>query len=131
MTADHLSENLKYRLNEVRDDIVAESLDRFMEKKKRKSFRNNGKEFGVVEEHWEHEDSFLSQLQGDTRMDVSEVDVARIVPRVISHRLRVRDGPDHEIFSSVIYPAASPNVQRVEKHRMTIKEIIVKLLFDT
>jgi len=38
-------------------------------------------------------------------MDVSEVDIARIIPRVLTHRLRVRDGPDHEIFSGVVFPA--------------------------
>ena len=78
-------------------------------------------------------DSFFWQpRERDVRMDVSEVDVARIVPRVISHRLRVREGPDHEIFSSVMYPAASPSLQ--EKgggHRKTVKEIIVKILSDT
>lgn len=38
-------------------------------------------------------------------LDVSEVDIARIVPRVISHRIRVRNGPEDEVLASVLYGA--------------------------
>jgi len=38
-------------------------------------------------------------------LDVSEVDIARIVPRVISHRVRLRDGPEDELLSSVLFGA--------------------------
>ncbi|KDR67575.1 hypothetical protein GALMADRAFT_79688 [Galerina marginata CBS 339.88] len=38
-------------------------------------------------------------------LDVSEVDIARIVPRVISHRVRLRDGPEDEVLSSAFFGA--------------------------
>lgn len=40
-------------------------------------------------------------------LDVSEADVARIFPRVVSHRIRVRDSPVDEILSSAICGAVS------------------------
>ena len=64
-------------------------------------------------------------------MDVSEVDVARILPRVLTHRLRVRDGPDHEIFSSAVFPAALAGSDKVESHRRTVKEILVQIIGET
>lgn len=38
-------------------------------------------------------------------LDVSEVDIARIVPRVISHRVSLRNGPEDEILSSALFGA--------------------------
>jgi hypothetical protein len=66
--------------------------------------------------------------------DVSEVDAAKVVPRVISHRLRVRDGPEDEMMAGVVYLATAPRVLAgVESKegvwmRRTIKEILVKLI---
>lgn len=66
--------------------------------------------------------------------DVSEVDAAKVVPRVISHRLRVRDGPEDETMAGVVYLATAPRVPTgVESkegmwRRRTIKEILVKLI---
>jgi len=65
------------------------------------------------------------------RMDVSEVDIARIIPRVLTHRLRVRDGPDHEILSSVVFPAVLTGSDKVESHRRTVKEILVQIIGET
>lgn len=65
------------------------------------------------------------------RMDVSEVDIARIIPRVLTHRLRVRDGPDHEILSSVVFPAVLTGSDKVESHRRTVKEILVQIIAET
>ncbi|PPQ74433.1 hypothetical protein CVT24_000044 [Panaeolus cyanescens] len=42
----------------------------------------------------------------ERELDVTEVDVARIVPRVVSHRLRIRDGPDDEILSGAVFSAS-------------------------
>ncbi|KAI0268733.1 hypothetical protein BC834DRAFT_866979 [Gloeopeniophorella convolvens] len=44
------------------------------------------------------------------KWDVSEVDVAKVVPRVISHRLRVRDGPEDEMVAGVLFMATAPRV---------------------
>lgn len=70
--------------------------------------------------------------------DVSEVDIARVFPRVVSHRLRVRDGPDHEILGSVMYPAV--NIIRDDSaglsgdesawERRTVKDVLVEILAD-
>ena len=73
----------------------------------------------------------IFQLEESRRMDVSEVDVARIVPRVLTHRLRVRDGPDHEILSSVVFPAATTGSDKVESHRRTVKDILVQIIGET
>ncbi len=68
-----------------------------------------------------------------TRWDVSEVDAAKVVPRVISHRLRVRDGPEDEMMASVIFMATAPRVPTAIENngtawRRTVKEILVKLM---
>ena len=73
--------------------------------------------------------------------DVSEEDVARIFPRVVSHRLRVRDGPDDEILGSVMWPAvpveggarAGAEVADGVKlgwERKSVKEVLVRVLAD-
>jgi len=71
-----------------------------------------------------------SQLESQV-MDASEVDIARILPRVLTHRLRVRDGPDHEILSSVVFPAVLNGSDKVESHRRTVKEILVQIIGET
>jgi len=80
-----------------------------------------------AEVDWLHVDSRES-------WDVSEVDAAKVVPRVISHRLRVRDGPEDEMMAGVVYLATAPRVPAgVESkegvwRRRTVKEILVKLI---
>ncbi|KAH8992757.1 hypothetical protein EDB86DRAFT_1413697 [Lactarius hatsudake] len=70
------------------------------------------------------------------KWDVSEVDAAKVVPRVISHRLRVRDGPEDEMMAGVVYLATAPRVPAgVDSNegvwrRRTVKEILVKLIGD-
>lgn len=77
-------------------------------------------------EWWDVEDE-------KARWDVSEVDVAKVVPRVVSHRLRVRSGPEDEVLSSVVFTAVPP-IGREGEHnkgtwkRRTVKDILVKLL---
>jgi len=68
--------------------------------------------------------------------DVSEVDAAKVVPRVISHRLRVRDGPEDEMMAGVVFLATAPRIpagvegKGVVWRRRTVKEILVKLIGD-
>jgi hypothetical protein len=68
------------------------------------------------------------------KWDVSEVDAAKVVPRVISHRLRVRDGPEDELIAGVMFMATTPRIPTgVENdgttwRRRTVKEILVKLM---
>jgi hypothetical protein len=80
-------------------------------------------------------------------LDVSEADVARIFPRVVSHRVRVRDSPVDEILSSAVCGAVSRpgvipkgmNSDREEGpidvhdpdtvwERETVKDILVQVL---
>lgn len=73
-------------------------------------------------------------------LDVSEVDVARIVPRVISHRLRVRDGPREEVLSSVVFGATFEDSaagdgegsieEIIEDTRTTVKSVLVHLMAE-
>jgi len=78
----------------------------------------------------------------DETLDVSEADIARIVPRVLSHRLRVRDGPEDEILASLVYSAVGScrececgddgdreNRSKLEI-RPTVKDILVKILAE-
>ncbi|KAK7692351.1 hypothetical protein QCA50_003976 [Cerrena zonata] len=65
--------------------------------------------------------------------DVSEVDIARIFPRVVSHRLKVREGPDDEILGSLMFPAVDRGVVQnrgVVRSRRSVKEILVEVLAD-
>ncbi|KAI1795594.1 hypothetical protein LXA43DRAFT_881607 [Ganoderma leucocontextum] len=72
--------------------------------------------------------------------DVSEEDVARIFPRVVSHRLRARNGPDDELLGSVMFPAVPPKTggaatevgegMRLGWERKSVKEILVRILAD-
>ena len=71
--------------------------------------------------------------------DVSEVDIARIFPRVVSHRVRMRSGPDDEILGSIMFPAV-PRVSGfhagdkdhglVEDSERTVKQVLISILAD-
>lgn len=82
------------------------------------------------------EDSGSLHSQAVSALDVSEVDVARIAPRVISHRVRVRDGPEDEILSSALFGATFkplPNATTstdVSTGRPTVKSLLVEILSE-
>jgi hypothetical protein len=73
-------------------------------------------------------------------LDVSEADIARIVARVFSHRLRVRD--EEEILGSLVYSAVGSCVaceardegdDQTEQNtweRSTVKDILVEILAE-
>lgn len=73
-------------------------------------------------------------------LDVTEADIARVVPRVVTHRLRVRDGPQDEILASLRYGATSSwtkdevdggvTDETGAYSRSTIKDILIKILTD-
>ena len=78
----------------------------------------------------------------DEVLDVSEADIARIVPRVLSHRLRVRDGPEDEIMGNLIHSAVGScatcevgdEEDDVKKQstweRRMVKDILVRILAE-
>jgi hypothetical protein len=78
----------------------------------------------------------------DEVLDVSEADIARIVPRVLSHRLRVRDGPEDEIMGNLMHSAVGScatcevgdedddvKKQSMWERRM-VKDILVRILAE-
>lgn len=80
--------------------------------------------------------SVVSAARHEEVLDVSEADIARIVPRVISHRLRVRDGPEDEILASVVYSAVRSHGSEDQEEegqaweRSTVKDIIIRILSE-
>jgi hypothetical protein len=68
----------------------------------------------------------------DTTLDISEADVARIVPRVLSHRLSVRHGPGHELLASMTFGAVNSDVveDAWESDPNTVKNILVQILSE-
>lgn len=67
-------------------------------------------------------------------LDVSEANIARMFPRVVSHRVRVRDSPFDEVLSSVVcgdmsQPAGAKDGDLVWK-RDTVKDILVRILSE-
>ena len=71
--------------------------------------------------------------------DVSEVDLAKVFPRVASHRVRMRAGPDDEILGSVMFPAVPvpPSSRRRESEQedplgedKTVKQVLISILAD-
>ena len=68
-----------------------------------------------------------------TVLDISEADVARIVPRVISHRLRVLDSPEDQIHATAFFSAFQDGRDDRDKTfegwvRRTVKDILVEIL---
>ncbi|ESK92054.1 hypothetical protein Moror_10338 [Moniliophthora roreri MCA 2997] len=76
-------------------------------------------------------------------LDVSQADIGRIIPRVVSHRVRVRDGPEDEILASAMFGAAlqlseehgtsrGRQVERKERSPRctTVKDILISILSE-
>ena len=79
------------------------------------------------------------RAQAANVLDVSEVDVARIAPRVISHRVRVRDDPEDEILSSALFgatfksftPKDTTGTHVIGPHEaLTVKGVLVQILSE-
>ncbi len=70
-------------------------------------------------------------------LEVSEVDIARIFPRVVSHRVRLRDGPEDEVLSSALYGATfnPPSALTLDKTECekpldSVKSVLVGILSE-
>ncbi|EEB99601.1 hypothetical protein MPER_00688 [Moniliophthora perniciosa FA553] len=63
-------------------------------------FDNGGSNVATEDEAGEDEGIIIPIL------DVSQADIGRIIPRVVSHRVRVRDGPEDEVLASAMFGAA-------------------------
>lgn len=77
--------------------------------------------------------SFMSPLPLPPEVwNISEVDIGRMFPRIVSHRVRVRSGPDDEILGSIMHPAVhqQPPSEIPPAVRKTVKQIIVGILAD-
>ena len=81
-------------------------------------------------------ESVAESLEGmqvqERYLDVSEADVARMIPRVISHRLRVRDGPQDEVLGSALFGAVDSEASegRGEGTTTTVKDVLVRILAE-
>ncbi|KAJ8518594.1 hypothetical protein ONZ45_g4359 [Pleurotus djamor] len=80
-------------------------------------------------------ESAVSAREGDDEgesdvLDVSEADIARIVPRVVSHRVRVRDGPQDEVLASLVFGAVPPTIPPEAWTRSSVKDIIISILAE-
>lgn len=81
----------------------------------------------------EFEGSIRNRKSPPSMFDVSEADVARIVPRVISHRVRMRDGWMDEVLAGAVCGAAfsvgeSESKDIRGRDDMTVKDILVRIL---
>jgi len=67
-------------------------------------------------------------------LEVSEVDVARIFPRVVSHRLRIRAGPEDGVLASALFGATFKPplsvLQEGEKAFNSVKSVLVNILSE-
>ncbi|KAI0035856.1 hypothetical protein K488DRAFT_68061 [Vararia minispora EC-137] len=83
----------------------------------------------------------LAWLRGELDVgvlwDLSEADVGKVAPRVLSHRLRVRDGPEDEVLASVVFSACGRaprdlmgGTEGEGGRRQTVKDILVQLFKD-
>ena len=87
-----------------------------------------------TDDFWEADDA--GEDSGSQALEVSEVDVARIAPRVISHRVRVRDGPEDEILSSALFGATFKPLPKattstdLSTGRLTVKGLLVEILSE-
>lgn len=61
-------------------------------------------------------------------MDISEADVARIIPRIVSHRVKVRDGPEDEVLASTYFGAVA--AKSTDQSRSTVKDILINILAE-
>ena len=91
---------------------------------------DGGKYPGSVEPSIRSTDGVGSEVP---MFDVSEADVARIVPRVVSHRVRMRDGWRDEVLAGVVCGATffgAKGGQDVEIGRgeATVKDVLVRIL---
>ena len=70
----------------------------------------------------------------DEHMTISEAHVRRVVPSMLAHRLRVRDGPRDQVMG-IIWEGASvqkwgmPTIQ-IQRSRRTIKAILAEILAE-
>jgi hypothetical protein len=76
-------------------------------------------------------------------LEVTEINIARMFPRCVSHRLRVRDGPKEEVFASMVFGATfdfdddeigkvggSLEGGEVVEERPTVKDVLVSILSE-
>ncbi|KAG6877897.1 hypothetical protein C0993_002562 [Termitomyces sp. T159_Od127] len=72
------------------------------------------------------------------KLFVSEAAIARVVPRAVTHRLRLRDGPSDEVLAGAVFGAAfepkgkenSGTVGYGWDTRITVKDILVEILAE-
>lgn len=70
------------------------------------------------------------------KLFVSEAAIARVVPRAVTHRLRLRDGPSDEVLAGAVFGAAFEQKGKESTvgygwdTRITVKDILVEILAE-
>ncbi|KAG6897788.1 hypothetical protein C0992_011202 [Termitomyces sp. T32_za158] len=89
----------------------------------------------------DHEVNFVSVSQPEDstgKLFVSEAAMARVLPRAVAHRLRLRDGPSDEVLAGAIFGAAFEPKRKEDfgtvgygwDARITVKDILVEILAE-
>ncbi|KAG6856336.1 hypothetical protein H0H87_005454 [Tephrocybe sp. NHM501043] len=98
---------------------------------------NVPREDNLTQSFKDNDAAFASQTEHSNRpLFISEAAIARVVPRAVTHRLRVRDGPEDEVLASAIFGATfdhephPSNSQYGWDTRSTIKDILVEILAE-
>lgn len=67
-----------------------------------------------------------------TTLDVSDEDVRWVFPQIVSHRLRVRDGPQDESLASAVFASVdNDKVHRWSDGKGTLLDILVEIMNTT
>jgi hypothetical protein len=75
--------------------------------------------------------AFDDECAWNAMLDVSEADVARIVPRVLSHRLCVRLEPEDELLCNILFGAVKGHEKNEQERKgNTVKDILVQILAE-
>lgn len=89
-------------------------------------------EEGAYQEQFYSDQSKISITATHRKLEVSEIDIARVFPRVVSHRIKLRDAPEDEILASLLYGAtfktALPSDQTIVLD--SVKNVLVNILSE-
>ncbi|KAG6853777.1 hypothetical protein C0991_001488 [Blastosporella zonata] len=80
--------------------------------------------------------SIIPMEESTEPLFISEAAIARVVPRAVTHRLRLRDGPSDEVLAGAIFGATFESRRKEATHesgwdtRSTVKDILIEILAE-
>lgn len=71
-----------------------------------------------------------NQMITPSELDATDEDVRSVFPRVVSHRLKVRESPRDELLASAVFCAtdASDEGYYTQNERRTVKEVVTEIM---